>query len=365
MSQYARGSMPVRRSRRLAVRALLVGLGLVVAAFVANELVRITDPLGISYFRDVNRYFAEAIEPRDVRPEGQLFHHRSNLALEFRTFAFHTDAAGFRCSPGAPPLAPRSEGVAGERHRVLFLGDSVTLGWGVDDEETWIRLLEREAVGPDGRPLECVNAGHLKYNTLQQAGVIEEFGPLLRPDLVVHTAIVNDLESTWEQAAPLLAPEHPDAAAVELPDPPPWYQRQIALRLPWLWGLYQFQVNRQSAAEQPGAAGGDVREHELYVAGWPGMESGLDRIRAACEGLGCPLVILDQTEPRIPDVRAWCEANEVPWIDLAFTAEERGRGIVNSVADAHANALGNRLQADRALAGLSALGLARPASGDG
>ena len=72
---------------------------------------------------------------------------------------------------------------------------------------------------------------------------------------------------------------------------------------------------------------------------------------------GIPFVVLDHTTPRIPDVARWCGANDVPCYDLAFSDEEWARDIRNSVADSHANPLGNRLLANKALAALRDAGL--------
>lgn len=42
--------------------------------------------------------------------------------------------------------------------RVVFLGDSVTFGFGVDDRDTWVNLLAREL------PIHAINAGVYSYN---------------------------------------------------------------------------------------------------------------------------------------------------------------------------------------------------------
>ena len=79
--------------------------------------------------------------------------------------------------------------------------------------------------------------------------------------------------------------------------------------------------------------------------------------------LGAPLVVFDHSVPRLPDVERWCAAQGVPWFDFTFTAEEWQHPITNSLADAHANRLGNRWLADKALASLRASGhIAPPAS---
>lgn len=44
-------------------------------------------------------------------------------------------------------------------YRVLALGDSFTFGWGVREEETWVRIVEQKLNEKPGRRIEIVNAG--------------------------------------------------------------------------------------------------------------------------------------------------------------------------------------------------------------
>lgn len=61
--------------------------------------------------------------------------------------------------------SPEFEAQPGECTRILAVGDSFTYGWGVDDDETWPYLLERElspaegSSGPQGPCTEVINAG--------------------------------------------------------------------------------------------------------------------------------------------------------------------------------------------------------------
>ena len=85
---------------------------------------------------------------------------------------------------------------AGAR-RVIFLGDSVTFGAGVNDDEPFPRLLEAGVNGSGSGPIETVNTGVVGYNTVQELARLEQAGLPYRPDVVVLTFVVNDLLETF------------------------------------------------------------------------------------------------------------------------------------------------------------------------
>jgi lysophospholipase L1-like esterase len=339
-----------RLVRRVGVPAGLVLLSLALALVLAEAAVRHLNPYGVSYYRDTNRYLNEAIElpPDAARPDGRLFQNRPNARMDLPDFTFRTNALGLRsgASDGGIGVEPDPG-----RARALFLGDSVTLGWGVDDAVTWVRTIEREARFADGRPLECLNAGHLQYNTVQELDWLRTFGPALRPDAVVLTFVVNDLDDMW--AAYL---EFQRAAAV----PPTAAQRAKGRILGWirgLHGLYHFFASRADARTSDELKLERVEDAPEYEARWARTVEALDGMRATCAELGAPFVVLDHTTPRIPDVRRWCEDRGVAWYDLTFTDAEWARDVRNSLADSHANELGNRILADKALPALRDAGI--------
>lgn len=86
--------------------------------------------------------------------------------------------------------------------RVVFLGDSVTFGAGVRDDEPFPRLLEASINGASGAaasagPIETVNTGVVGYNTIQELARLEQVGLEYQPDVVVLVFVVNDLLETF------------------------------------------------------------------------------------------------------------------------------------------------------------------------
>jgi lysophospholipase L1-like esterase len=73
--------------------------------------------------------------------------------------------------------------------RVVGLGDSVAFGWGVDDEQTFLSLLESRLRG-DG--VEALNFGVPGYNTPQEVAVFRTKAASFQPDVVLLTYCMND-----------------------------------------------------------------------------------------------------------------------------------------------------------------------------
>ncbi|MEX1023681.1 MAG: SGNH/GDSL hydrolase family protein [Planctomycetota bacterium] len=320
---------------------------LVVASFGAivalEATIRAVDLWGVSYFTDVTRYFNEAIvvPPEAGHAEGHLFEHAPGRRIEFETFRWRTDERGLRI-PFAEVTPEPAETT------ILFLGDSVTLAWGVDARAAWIERVERtlDVERPGG--VECLNAGHLRYDTAQAAGYLAAKGDALEPDLVVLTFVTNDLEDSWEI--------YREVAALLAAPPPSGLDAWRGRAREWTRGLRNaasvVEQKRKDARIEPVA---DATVLPGYADDWARCEAALERLLAGVDALGAKLVVLDHSQPAVPDLVDWCNAHGVPCTDFRFTDEEWTRGITNSVADKHANALGNELLAAKALPVLRAV----------
>lgn len=101
--------------------------------------------------------------------------------------------------------------------RILFLGDSVTFGYLVRQDECFVERTERELAArfPDRR-IECINAGVPGYSLFQGLRFLETHGLAFAPDLVV-------LEFGWNDRAQW--PGGSDAerlAVLQSARPPAW-----------------------------------------------------------------------------------------------------------------------------------------------
>jgi lysophospholipase L1-like esterase len=81
--------------------------------------------------------------------------------------------------------------------RVVFIGDSVTFGPGIPDNQPFARVLEASLGEGGAGPVETVNAGVVGYNSIQELARLENVGLAYQPDVVVLTFLANDLLETF------------------------------------------------------------------------------------------------------------------------------------------------------------------------
>jgi hypothetical protein len=97
-----------------------------------------------------------------------------------------TDHAGFR---GRDQAADKRRGV----RRILGIGDSLMFGWGVEQGQDYLSLLEeRLNAGAGAGAWEVVNTAVPGYNTAMEVETLEAKGLAYRPDLVVLGFCAND-----------------------------------------------------------------------------------------------------------------------------------------------------------------------------
>ena len=78
-------------------------------------------------------------------------------------------------------------------HRVICLGDSVTLGYGFPSAHAWPQALEH-TVAARGPGVEVFNVALMGWSTLQERYAYERIARAYRPDTVVLAVCLNDVE---------------------------------------------------------------------------------------------------------------------------------------------------------------------------
>jgi len=138
-----------------------------------------------NYNMEMWRYASDLKKPLDR--ENLPFHHWPNKRGTYYGAEIATNSLGFR-DGGVEAPKPSDE------QRVVFIGDSFTLGWGVESDETFSseleRLLNRGAGG-----YRTINMGVGNYNTIMEVELFKWKGLELDPDLVILMYFVNDVEA--------------------------------------------------------------------------------------------------------------------------------------------------------------------------
>jgi lysophospholipase L1-like esterase len=173
--------------RKISLTALLgnlaaLGAGLLVMLVLGEIALRVLD-LGHPYYSAPELYQPSA-DPRvqfEPRPGFVGFSEGTQVT---------TNSRGLRERELALVKPPGTR-------RVVFIGDSVTFGPGVRDDQPFARVLETVVNQSEAGPIETVNAGVVGYNSIQELARLENAGLAYRPDVVVVTFLVNDLLETF------------------------------------------------------------------------------------------------------------------------------------------------------------------------
>jgi lysophospholipase L1-like esterase len=100
---------------------------------------------------------------------------------------------------GAFPETERAE------RRVLFLGDSITFALGVDNADSFAKVIE-SSLAAAGKPVEVANLAMFSYGPHEYLDTWRRLGPTLKPNVVVLQLYLNDFD-----APPWTAPTSIDA----------------------------------------------------------------------------------------------------------------------------------------------------------
>jgi len=326
-------SRPGARSHRLlAIHTLMVAASLGVAAGAAEVAVRLTAPL--------------EYHPLVPSPERGLFWryddrlgwaHRPGAEGRFRKPGlFDTtvtiNAAGFR---GRDHDAARLPGIS----RVVVIGDSITWGYGVEDDEVFTRLLERADPA-----VEWINLGVSGYATDQESLLLEREAIRYSPDVVLAEVCDNDFDGNVRDQVyhiypkPLFRLRDGELDLTNVPVPKALPADRILLELETRSYLWRFLRLRPVSKDLIDAALRGLRRVGLSrVAPPPGAPGDSERLtlallartQAIAEAAGARLALF--IVPPMPEARRQLVAgfggeHGVPVLDLhAVFAEARSR----------------------------------------
>lgn len=129
------------------------------------------------YSRELKRASADKILGHEHVPSSSAVLQNIEISLNER---------GLRGAPISLPVP--------DRRRILVLGSSITLGWGVREEETLTARLTA-LFAKDGQTVEVLNGGVGNYNTVRYVNwFLSDLTDLKPTDIVVHY-FINDAET--------------------------------------------------------------------------------------------------------------------------------------------------------------------------
>jgi hypothetical protein len=266
--------------------------------------------------------YARDVKVRDMRPE---FGHRHlpNREAQLMGVKVRTNALGFRGPEIGDTANP--DGV-----RIAFVGDSITLGWGVAEQETFahqvIDMLVRQ-----GRKVEGYNLGIGNYNTPQELALFLETGARLKPDIIVLAYFINDAEPM---------PDYPVQH---------WLNMNSAA---WIVLSYRFDSLLRRFGELP-----DWKKYyrDLYqtdAQGWKKTQEAIKQFSGTARKLGAALIVFNIPELRelkpypfsdvTNKVRAVVEGEDLTFVDLLPAVESLDPpSLWVTVPDPHPNGRAN------------------------
>ena len=317
--------------------------------------------------------------------------------VESPTTLFLRDSdLGWRLRPGAEdywggvPARINARGLRGvERppakppgtRRVLFLGDSVTFGFLIAEDELIFPALVEGALSTPARPVECINGAVGGYSPWQERLFLEGAGATYEPDLVLLCFVLNDVTEKLSLRRFSGGGEGAQLAKSRGGRAPVWLQESA---------LFHFARRGWARLRLgPDVAGGAREREELGMyhlmlepnrddvqAAWRDTQASVQAIVEWCAARGVALgLVLFPISPQFADparlsapqwiMSRFAERRGVPCLDLLpALAEEAAARFVEAEAlqlDAvHLSELGHELCARRIAAWIEASGLLTP-----
>jgi GDSL-like Lipase/Acylhydrolase family len=220
--------------------------------------------------------------------------------------------------------------------RIVMLGDSLTVGWGVPCESTFSKRLEW-LYAKDGIKAEVINTGVGNWNTIQEVEYFLTKAYRYQPDVVVLNYFVNDAEPVPQSPPPSVIMRH-CSVCVFLAGRIDAALRQYSVRQNWqdyYLGLYD----------------------DGNGPGWIMAKGAIKKLSDYCKARGITLLVANLPElhdvtnyrfSTITDlVREAARENDVPFVDLLpYLKNQESSKLWVTPPDPHPSALAHQLIAE-------------------
>lgn len=315
-----------RRALRIAGFVLLQ---LVVVLVLVEMVVRVFNPLGISFFPETARYTRTYILEEPIG-----YRHQPGLKGEFWGVPVEINSIGLRDREVA-------EKAPGE-YRILVMGDSVPFGIGVAYEDSFPHQLEVQLNNKyPGSHFRTINMGVPSYNTEQELIQFQTLGLSLKPDAVMLMFIDNDIQTKRGRREK----GHR------------WYEAlkssYAATTLTLLWKKSIQKLTTRGPASTA-AAGSDIApvaydQFRLDSPQWQAIDKSLTEINKLCKSRRIPFVLFSSTgqDVVVKLLEGVAKREGFPVVNLRANQDPRWAGqdpakMRISYMDAHPSVLGNQ-----------------------
>ena len=259
------------------------------------------------------------------------------------TMKFTTNSDGFR----GPPLETVSS------RPLLFLGDSFTMGYGVNDGEEFPALVGKGLGERDSETVPVINAGMGHSGNGRWVKFLRSEGKKYDPRLVVLQIHANDFEDNVRER---LFEQSPAGGLIELPIPPPGKMRILQILVDGVPGLsYSYLIGwgrqvswpRNSTARNTDSES-PVGNQDQTTLEEPLLYGLLEEVLEICEDQGREVlaVLADIPENRLGTMQEFFSERNVLTVMIPT---KRDRPDLYYKVDGHWNASGHRFTADRIL----------------
>jgi len=252
-------------------------------------------------------------------------------------------------------------------YRIVGLGDSIMFGWGVEQDKTYLKLVEHELnfhaqSKAEEQKYEVLNFGVPGYNTAMQVALFEKRAIRFNPDLVLIHFVNNDF------AVPLF---------MERPRSPFTLRRSYLyefikrrLRPPRLDGYSDVLTDNLHWLDP--AEKGEVLEQYRYMTGEKGYRKAMARLAELTLARGIKVLVLVSSSSKAQRkvIRQVCRRWGFqlgflkPYVDefvrlhnIENTASARRQALLISKSDPHPNELGHQIYKEAVLGELRRMGI--------
>lgn len=296
---------------------LSVVIALGIFSVLGEVALRVYTRYAIFYDIEMTRYANEIKIPSENPRIGHV--HRPSSAATLMGVPVQINADGLR---------DRDYPVArNDSRRIVFLGDSLTFGWGVASADTFEHLLEEKL-----QPVEILNFGTGNYNTEQEVNLFLEKGLKYAPDEVVLWYFLNDAEPT--------------------PQSSPWAFLGHSRLVTFFWSRIKTVLSRMDAS----------RSYQDYYAdlyrddreGWVRTKQAFIALQDVCKekDIALKVVLLPelhelQAQPfqrEYAQVNSFLQSQGIDVLNLypIFAAEQDSQSLWVALDDAHPNAVAHK-----------------------